>query len=707
MHLIKYFLVILTCIISLPTKSASSTTYNSIGQVGLINLPSAELKEEQSIYFTIKKNDFTKLGTLTVTPFKWLEASYFYYRPHDIIWGGKVGSDLDKGFNMKLSYKPDNVFLPRFAIGLDDFAGTGRFTKEYVVATYDFNHFKLTTGLGWGAFVGDIHKFKNPLSVISNTFINRTDESTIRYTKGGSLTYDRWFRGETIIFGGIEAPLGKNDKFTLKIESNPFDHFKFGKGVFSEKSYRLRRSESDYNIGLSYKFNKYGNVDFSYIKGNTFNISLSFGFSSNTPLRKKNTFSPKVSNTNYQLNKKNEFYLDLLENLNRNDLLLQTAHLDEDYLDLKIDSPKFINPIQYTSRAAFIASQVLHFNGIEVDKIAVGNITRGIQTNKIEYKLKDIRNEKTYKVDIKRKTKVINPDPKSYKEDDFRPLIEFPVIFNSIMPEVEAHVGSPERFLYWGVGVKLFSEIQFNRNLTFSSTLANKFANTFNDKDSNPDSKMERVRSEVLDYLQQSDGVYIKDMQFDYINSYRKNTYLRIGAGYLERMYAGVSSEFLYKPFNNNFAISLEYNKVKKRRYDGGLKFLEYKVTTKHINTAYYVPSQNILLKMSYGNYLAGDKGYTLDISRRMPSGWQAGFFFTRTNVSAELFGEGSFDKGFYINVPFNIFQKRYSKDSVNFGLKTLTRDGGQKLQIQNKLIDSFYGSSKNEIDENWINYLD
>ena len=90
-----------------------------------------------------------------------------------------------------------------------------------------------------------------------------------------------------------------------------------------------------------------------------------------------------------------------------------------------------------------------------------------------------------------------------------------------------------------------------------------------------------------------------------------------------------------------------------------------------------------------------------------MPSGWQAGFFFTRTNVSAELFGEGSFDKGFYINVPFNIFQKRYSKDSANFGLKTLTRDGGQKLQIQNKLIDSFYGSSKNEIDENWINYLD
>jgi hypothetical protein len=90
-----------------------------------------------------------------------------------------------------------------------------------------------------------------------------------------------------------------------------------------------------------------------------------------------------------------------------------------------------------------------------------------------------------------------------------------------------------------------------------------------------------------------------------------------------------------------------------------------------------------------------------------MPSGWRAGFYFSQTNVSAEQFGEGSFDKGFYFNVPFNIFTKNYSKDITGFSMKTMTRDGGQKLELQNRLVDSFYGSNYNEINENWRNYLD
>jgi hypothetical protein len=699
----RKLLILLICFFSIQIKPNS---YNSLGQVGLINTPSAEIKEEQSIYFTFKKNDFTKLGTLTVTPYSWLEASYFYYRPHDIAWGGKVGSDLDKGFNFKLSYKPENIFLPTVAIGLDDFAGTGRFTKEYIVGTYNFNHFKLNAGMGWGMFVGDIHKVKNPLSFISDSFNYRGDVSK-KHERGGNLTFDNWFRGDAVLFGGIEAPLGKKDKLTLKLESNPFNYFKFGRGVFSQKSYRLRKSESNYNIGLSYKISKYGNIDLSYIKGNTVNLSLSFGFSSKKPLRKKKKFNPNIKNSNYKTDSKNEFYLDLLENLNNNALLLQTAHLQEDNLNLTIDSVELINPIQYSSRAAYIAEKILDFNHIDVDKITVGNITRGIQTNQIEYRTKDIKNNKAYKVNVKKHTVIKNPEPKFFKNNDFQPLIKFPVVFTSVDPDIETHVGSPTRFLYWGLGIKISNEIQINRHLTFSSTFAQKLANTFNDKESIPDSRMEKVRSEILDYLQQSDEVHIKNLQFDYINSFAKNLYLRFGAGYLEKMYGGFTSEFLYKPFEGNLAVSLELNKVKKRAYDGRFGFLEYETTTRHLNTAYYIPSQNMLLKLSYGKYLAGDTGYTLDISRRMPSGWQSGFYFSRTNVSAALFGEGSFDKGFYIKVPFNVFQKKYSKNNIHFGMKTLTRDGGQKLNIENKLIDSFYGSTKSEINENWINYLD
>ena len=115
----------------------------------------------------MNRNDIWKIGTLTVAPFDWLEASYFYYRPRDLRWNdgdGKEGHDLDKGFNVKASYKPSLDILPRFAIGIDDLAGTGYFAREYFVSTFDFEHLKLTIGAGWGKY--DQGKgISNPLSL--------------------------------------------------------------------------------------------------------------------------------------------------------------------------------------------------------------------------------------------------------------------------------------------------------------------------------------------------------------------------------------------------------------------------------------------------------------------------------------------------------------------------------------------------------------
>ena len=52
--------------------SLKSVSYNSLGQTGLINLPTAEIHNEESVYITLTKNPFLKLGTITVTPFDWL-----------------------------------------------------------------------------------------------------------------------------------------------------------------------------------------------------------------------------------------------------------------------------------------------------------------------------------------------------------------------------------------------------------------------------------------------------------------------------------------------------------------------------------------------------------------------------------------------------------------------------------------------------------
>ena len=708
-HFKKGTYLIITFIAFIFSNNIWSKSYNSLGQTGLIHIPSAEIHSEQSIYLTFNKNNYTKLGTLTVTPFNWIEASFFYYRPDDLYWGSSKGLYLDKGFNVKFSYKPQSMKLPKFALGLDDFAGTGQFTREYIAATYNFNNMNFTTGIGWGKYVGD-SKINNPLAIFTDSFNNRTTSSK-NYKLGGSPSYDLWFRGPSSLFGGIEFKSRKIKNLTIKLESDPFDYFKFGccgEGL-SRESYELRTKDSKYNLGLSYKFKDYGNIDISYIRGNTWNLSFSLGFSSKKSLRKKEIFKPTIKNTNYAQSKKDEFYLDLLENLNNNALYLQTADISEESLSISIESAEHFNPIIYSSRAAYIAKIISENNELDFKTFEVGHINRGIKINSITYLSNDLDLNNRYpNVLIKRNTEIKNQNKNVFKNHEFTPKVIFPVIINNLSPDIRTHIGSPQRFAYVGIGIKLVTEMQINRNLVIKSTLGKSFTDNFDKKISDPNTQLSPVRTEVVDYLQQSSsGFYIKNFDIEKIWSPYKNIFAKINIGYLESMYGGISTEVAYKPFKNNIIMGVEFNKVRKRSYDQKFSFLDYEVTTSHLNLAYYHPKTNILAKWSYGKYLAKDQGYTLDLSRRMPSGWRAGFYFSRTNVSAEEFGEGSFDKGFYINVPINIFQKKYSKDITGFSMKTMTRDGGQKLELQNRLIDSFYGSKLNEINENWNNYLD
>ena len=56
------------------------------------------------------------------------------------------------------------------------------------------------------------------------------------------------------------------------------------------------------------------------------------------------------------------------------------------------------------------------------------------------------------------------------------------------------------------------------------------------------------------------------------------------------------------------------------------------------------------------------------------------GAYATKTNVSAERFGEGSFDKGLYLRIPFDVMTTKRSSSSAFLAYNPLTRDGGARL---------------------------
>ena len=56
------------------------------------------------------------------------------------------------------------------------------------------------------------------------------------------------------------------------------------------------------------------------------------------------------------------------------------------------------------------------------------------------------------------------------------------------------------------------------------------------------------------------------------------------------------------------------------------------------------------------------------------------GAYATKTDVSSHVFGEGSFDKGIYVSVPFDLMLPRSTRTRANLAWSPLSRDGGARL---------------------------
>ena len=155
------------------------------------------------------------------------------------------------------------------------------------------------------------------------------------------------------------------------------------------------------------------------------------------------------------------------------------------------------------------------------------------------------------------------------------------------------------------------------------------------------------MRSDIKDYLRGfNDGIVIGRAQIDYFYTLKEKHHLMISAGIFEEMFNGVGMEYLYFPETQNFAVGFELFEVHKRDYKLQFGTLDYKNTSGHINFYHrnykFIPFDT---KISYGEYLAGDVGSTIDLSMTYGNGFQFGVFASFNYVTRDQFGDGSFDK--------------------------------------------------------------
>ena len=111
--------------------------------------------------------------------------------------------------------------------------------------------------------------------------------------------------------------------------------------------------------------------------------------------------------------------------------------------------------------------------------------------------------------------------------------------------------------------------------------------------------------------------------------------------------------------------------------------------TTAFVNTRLNIPEQEIALELKSGQFLAGDRGTRITVSKFFNgvilSAW---YSFTNTSMFTDGFNHGYHDKGIAVSIPIRLFSGKDSKTAYTIGLSPWTRDVAQDIVHYNNLFD-------------------
>jgi hypothetical protein len=608
---------------------------------------------------------------------------------------------------IKFKLFDETNLLPSVALGLRDLAGTGLFSSEYIVASKKLGDFDISLGIAWGA-LGNEGNIKNPFSNIHDSFSERNLQT--RGRQGGSFNINEWFSGDqAAVYGGVEYHL-KRYGARLKLE---YDTSRQQEASRLNSSMRDIDVSSKFNYGLVYALNQWGEVSIGKIRGNeyqfSFHMKVNFLKSGLVPKKEKPALKKysKERRLDIARNKKT-FYRALASDLDEQNLYMQGATVSKNKVEISINQNTHTNYVRATGRAASIVSNI---SPPRIETIVVSHLNpNNTEISRISLKRKEFDkalNSKSSPAELLHSSKLSAPDPKEFHftSAEFKPKVKMPDISWKMGPALKSQLGGPEAFFLGQAWWKIDTVVLIRRGLTLNTSIGLDIYNNFNEFSNPSDSSLPHVRSDIQSYLKEGQN-NIARFKLDYIWSPYKELYARIDVGLMEDMFGGIGGEILYKPFDKDTAVGLVVHRVRQREFKQLFGFRDYETTTGHFEF-FHTFKNDVSLQALLGKYLAGDKGLTIDLSRRFNTGFRLGIFVTKTNVSSEEFGEGSFDKGFYFQIPTDLFLPTYQAGNISFGLHPLTKDGGALLYQHNAIWGLLGNSDKTGLLRDWNDIID
>jgi hypothetical protein len=196
------------------------------------------------------------------------------------------------------------------------------------------------------------------------------------------------------------------------------------------------------------------------------------------------------------------------------------------------------------------------------------------------------------------------------------------------------------------------------------------------------------VRSDGWRYLGSQPAV--NRLLFDQMIKLAPQTYARVSAGYLERMYTGMGGEVLTFMDRGRWAIGLEGDWVRKREPNEAWDLLDQENHTLLGNLYYRYLPLDVTVKAQAGRFLAGDTGVRMEFRRRFDTGAEIGFWYSLTDT-AQLtdFNRDYNDQGIFLKLPFATFTDRPTRTMLQYRISPWTRDVGATINHWQEIFDT------------------
>ena len=641
---------------------ALSPLASDYGTTGLIDIPTARFEADGMFVASASIDERHKQYSITYQATPWLQGTFRYT-------GFSKFFHWDRNYEFKARLWKEEPFLPAMAVGVRDIVGTGIFGSEYFVASKRLGRSDVTLGVGWGRLSGS-GSISNPLIKLDDRFAIRSAELNT-----GQFIFGDLFSGDGVsVFGGVSHRF-RSLPLTVMAEYNP-DTYDFD--VFFIGDY----ASSPWSAGLTWHIAPGFDARVSIQHGNEVGLGFRSFLNSaiDPPKRDREDFVSSYYLSDSQLPgqiNKNRWYDRLLFDVERSGLILISGAISDDGYSAQLvvgnaDYALWSDAIaQHTALADLHLPPSVRTLNFVVEEAGHRSATIVVPRPSSYYS-----NDRG---DLLRQARILSG--RTLQSPQHRTGFSTGKINNTVNVRTRFQLFDPDDPARYQVFAEIGSEYAINNYWAIRSSLALDIENNFDESNRlSSGSPIQNVRSDVVRYLIEGDSG-LEKLILEGRNTWGRSIHYRIFGGYLETMYAGAGGEVLYWPHKSRVAVGMSLAYAKQRDFDRRFDFLDYSTVTGHISAYWATPFYNYDVAVHAGRYLAEDVGATFEVRRTFRNGWQVGLWATLTDVPFDVFGEGSFDKGMYFQVPLDGLFGGSSRNAFSTRIRPIQRDGGQRLE--------------------------